>query len=80
MTLAWLTAYAPTLSVSDIGADPRRWRNLCFAEYAGAYGVRVEAIEDTKPKPKGWQTIMPKGWVDPDPQAIGRPRPVWPPE
>ncbi len=73
-----VTAYAPTLSVSDIDADPRRWRNVCFAEHLGAYGVRVEPIEDSKPKPKGWKTFMPKGWVDPDPQAIGRPRPVWP--
>lgn len=74
-----VTAYSPTLSVSDINADPRRWRNLCFAEYLGAYGVRVAPINDFKPKPKGWQTIMPRGWIDSDPQAIGRPRPVWPP-
>lgn len=66
------TAYAPTLAVSDITPDPRRWRNVCFAEYLGAYGVR------TGVEPGENYELMPQDWTDPDPQAIGRPRPVWP--
>jgi hypothetical protein len=67
------TAYAPTLTVSDITPDPRRWRNVCFAEYLGAYGVRTDLDPDD-----GDFEFKPQGWTDPDPQAIGRPRPVWP--
>ena len=66
------TAYAPTLAVSDITPDPRRWRNLCFAEYLGAYGVRTEV------EPGEGYEFKPEDWTDPDPQATGRPRPVWP--
>ena len=73
-----LAAHAPTVKVSDITPEPRRWENLCFAEYTGAYGVRVEPVDDMHTQwKKLWYDVMPRGWVDPDPLATGRPRPVW---
>ncbi len=74
-----LDRLAPTVKVSDVTPDPRRWENICFADYLDAYGVRVEPIEDDYiERKKAWYDIVPGDWTDPDPQAIGRPRPVWP--